>query len=156
MNRSIADLWSRTALVLWPEDLVLASVPLSNLPALLHDVAPHLVGFSAIVVERDEVSVTIARTTWSSLPIAKRSTAVAGPYRAITFDLPIDLGVTGYLLPAAERLAAAGVSIVVQATFQKDHLLVRASDAAKTLEVLGRLVEDARSLESAAPGAARN
>jgi len=146
MNPAVAALWSRTALLLWPADVMLASFAVADLPVVIETVTSKPTGFSALVVERDEVSLTLDRTAFDELALSKRAVAVAGPYRAITLDLQIDLGVSGYLLPAAERLAAAGISIVPQCAFQKDHLLVRAADAAKAMAVLGRLVEDARSI----------
>ena len=146
LNRAVADLWSRTTLLLWPREVVLASFAPADLPAVLGAVATRLTGFSALVVERDEVSLTLERAVWEPLSLSKKAVAVAGPYRAITLDLQIDLGVSGYLLPAAERLAAAGISIVPQCAFQKDHLLVRAADAGKAMTILGGLADEAKSL----------
>jgi hypothetical protein len=148
MNREVAALWSGTALLLWPQEIVLASFDLADLPAVASALASRLEpprhAFSAVVVERDEVSLSIERAKWDALAIAGQARAVAGPYRAITLDLQIDLGVSGYLLPAAERLAAAGISIVPQCAFRKDHLLVRADDATRAMSILGALVDEAR------------
>jgi hypothetical protein len=159
MNREVAALWSRTALLLWPQEVVLASFVLADLPAVASALASRLEpprhAFSAVIVERDEVSVTIERAKWEALAIAKQARAVAGPYRAITLDLQIDLGVSGYLLPAAERLAAAGISIVPQCAFQKDHLLVRAEDAERAMSVLAALVDEARAMATTFRGARR-
>lgn len=150
MNRDVAALWSRTALFLWPQEVVLASFALADLPAVASALASRLEpprhAFSAVIVERDEVSVTIEQTKWGALAMAKQTRAVAGPYRAITLDVSIDLGVSGYLLPAAERLAAAGVPIVPQCAYQKDHLLVRADDAERAMSLLGALVDEARTM----------
>lgn len=150
MNREIATLWSRTSLLLWPQEVVLASFAVDALPAVAAALAsrpdPRPRAFAALVVERDEVSLTIEQATWEASSVSKQVLAVAGPYRAITLDLPIDLGVSGYLLPAAERLATAGISIVPQCAFQKDHLLVPAADAAKAMNALATLVDEARAV----------
>jgi len=152
MNQEVATLWSRTALLLWPQEVVLASFALADLPAVASALASRLEpprhAFSAVIVERDEVSVTIERAKWDALAIAKQARAVAGPYRAITLDLQVGLAVSGYLLPAAERLAAAGISIVPQCAFQKDHLLVQADDAGRAMSILGDLVDEAGSMIS--------
>lgn len=150
MNQAIADLWSRTSLLVWPEELVLASLPVSALPALANTLSSHLSGFSAVVVERDEVSVTVADAAWSQIATVVDVHSVAGPFRAITFDLALDLDVCGYLLPAAERLAAAGISIVPQCAYQKDHVLVAATQLAEAVQVLEGLVADARAIVAAA------
>jgi hypothetical protein len=150
MNREVATLWSRTSPLLWPQEVVLASFAVADLHAVMAAIAsrvdPRRRGFSALIVERDEVSLTIERAAWETLPIAKQAVATAGPYRAITLDLRIDLGVSGYLLHAAERLAAAGISIVPQCAFQKDHLLVRSADAEKAMRILAALVDEARAM----------
>lgn len=144
MNRRVAELWSRTGLHLWPDEVMLASFEVADLPRVLDAAGPALGAFAAVVVERDEVSLTIARHVWPSVERAIAPRAVAGPLRAITLDIALDLDVCGYLLPAAERLAAAGVSIVPQCAFQKDHLLVDASRADDAMAVLEALVRDAR------------
>ena len=72
---------------------------------------------------------------------------MASPYRAITFDVNIDLGVVGYLAPAAARLAAAGVSIVPQCAYLKDHLLVREADLETARAVLEAFIAECRGQE---------
>ena len=62
----------------------------------------------------------------------------------ITFDLDLDLAVTGYLAPAAEALAAAGVPIVPQCAFLKDHLLVPAERLETAVKALERVILLAR------------
>ena len=79
---------------------------------------------------------------WATSPLRARARAVAGPYRVLTFDLDLELDVVGYLAPAAERLATAGVSIVPQCGFLKDHLLVREGDLEQAREVLERWIAE--------------
>jgi len=135
--------WARTVLHVWPERLVLASLPLAarEEAALL---AARSAGFAAWVAERDEVSLTVAEGDWNLSPLRERARAVASPYRAITLDVDIDLGVMGYLAPAAERLARGGVSIVPQCAYLKDHLLVRERDLPDALRVLEAYVAECR------------
>ena len=144
MDRSVAELWAKTSPYLWPDDLVLVSVEPGRIAHVIDAVGPVLAGFSAIVVERDEISLTLPRSAWSRCSDGLDARSVAGPFRAITLDLTIDLGVCGYLLPAAERLAEAGISIVPQCAFGKDHLLVAAERADEAIEVLLALSEHAR------------
>jgi hypothetical protein len=135
----VRALWARTKIVCWPEEYVLASLDPVHLAEAAAAVGRSAGRFAAIVVERDEVSVTLERGAWLELSTRVPAAAVAGPYRAITLDLAIDLGVCGYLLPAAERLARAGVSIIPQCAYLKDHLLVRAADAERAVAVLQQL-----------------
>lgn len=135
--------WARTTLHVWPEPLVLVSLPLAA-RADAAELAARATGFAVWVVERDEASLTLAEADWRQSPLRARARAEAGPYRAITLDVEIDLGMVGYLAPAAERLARAGVSIVPQCAYLKDHLLVRADDLAEALRVLEAFVAECR------------
>jgi len=131
--------WARTRLHVWPERYVLASLG----PGALADAAAALArapGFVALVAERDEVSITLTEEAWSSSGLAGRALAEAGPYRVITLDVNIDLAVVGYFAPLAVRLAEAGVAIVPQCAFLKDHLLVREADLPTAIRVLEGLV----------------
>ncbi|HET7291325.1 MAG TPA: ACT domain-containing protein [Vicinamibacteria bacterium] len=135
-REDVQALWARTSLRLWPEDYALASLPAEALPAAAAFVASRSGCFLALVLERDEVSLTAPEGLWRASPLRARARRESGPYRAITLDLDLDLGVCGYLAPAAARLAAAGISIVPQCGFLKDHLLVHAPDVERAVAVL--------------------
>lgn len=139
VNAAARALWARTRLHVWPESVQLVSLPLSLLDqaaALLAQARP----FAALVIERDEVSLTVATHTWRASPLAPQARAQSGPWRAITFDLDLELGVCGYLAPAARRLALAGISIVPQCAFLKDHLLVCEADLERAQATLRAFV----------------
>jgi hypothetical protein len=136
LNGRGREIWGRTRLHVWPERYVLVSVPLARLADAAALVA-RSAGFAALVAERDEVSVTVAGASWagSGLDGSARS---RGALRAITLDIDIDLDVCGYLAPAATLLAEAGVPIVPQCAFSKDHILV----PEEKLELAVRVLED--------------
>lgn len=100
--------------------------------------------FLALLVERDEVSLTLPETAWAVHPLAPRARAESEGWRVVTFDLELTLDVTGYLAPAAAALAAAGIPIVAQCAHSKDHLLVPDDRLDDALATLGSLIEDAR------------
>jgi hypothetical protein len=133
------EVWARTRLHVWPERYVLASLPPGALVKAA-EVVGRASGFVALVAERDEVSVTLTEEAWATSGLGAHASAEAGPYRAITFDVNIDLAVVGYLAPAAARLGAARVSIVPQCAFLKDHLLVREADLKTAVSVLEDLI----------------
>jgi hypothetical protein len=139
VNERSRALWARTRIHLWPERYLLASLPLARLADATALATRAGDAFVALVRERDEVSLTVPEALRSKVePLAAR---VAGPYRVLTFDLELELDVIGYMAPALERLAAAGVSIVPQCGYRTDHLLVFERDleaATRTLEGLAR------------------
>jgi hypothetical protein len=141
---SARAVWARTKLRVWPERYVLASLPIAEL-AEAAALAGQATGFCTLVLERDEVSLTVAEDAWQASALRGRCLAEAFPYRAITLDVNIDLAVVGYLAPAAARLAEAGVSIVPQCAYLKDHLLVREADLAAARDVLEALIAEGDS-----------
>ena len=149
MNDRARLLWASVRLHVWPERYVLASLPIARLAEASALVARAADTFVAIVRERDELSLTLPEALRAELePLANR---VAGPYRVITFDLALELDLVGFLAPAAERLAAAGVSIVPQCGFRTDHLLVWDRDLALAVGILETLIRE--SATSTGPGA---
>ena len=139
------EAWARTRLLVWPERYRLVSLP----PTLLHEtcslVAWRAAGtFMALVLERDEVSLTIEESIWAESSLRSRALHDQGPYRVITFDIDLDLALVGYLAPAAERLARAGVSIVPQCAFRKDHVLVAEQHLERAVAELQALIDEAR------------
>jgi hypothetical protein len=100
--------------------------------------------FSCLVLERDEASLTVADTVWTASSLRSLPHRADGPFKVITFDLDLDLSVTGYLAPAAEALAAAGVPIVPQCAFLKDHLLVPAEQLESAVRALKLVMVEAR------------
>jgi hypothetical protein len=138
-------LWAKTTLHVWSESYRLVSLPRMALAEAAALVAGAGDGFCALVLERDEVSLTVAEEVWATSPLRPSARQDAGPFKVITFNLDLDLAVTGYLAPAAEALAHAGVPIVPQCAFLKDHLLVPAEQLPVALTTLAALVTSARS-----------
>ena len=140
MNERARALWARTRIHVWPEVYVLASLPPARSPEAAALVSRAGDAFAALVREREEVSLTVPEPLRAD--IERLATHVAGPYRVLTFDLELDLDVIGYMAPALERLADAGVSIVPQCGFRTDHLLVFDRDLAAAVRVLEELIRE--------------
>lgn len=138
MKETVRTLWAKTRIMVWPGDYVLVSLPPAALATAATLVAKAAGRFAAVVVENEGVSLTLRRDAWLAASEKIDVLAVAGPYRVVTLDLEIDLNVSGYLLPAAERLAQAGIAIVPQCAFRMDHLLIRSEDAETAVSILTR------------------
>jgi hypothetical protein len=149
MNATVRALWAKTRIALWPGDYLLVSLPHEALKQAALLAAAGADQFAALVVEKEGVSLTLPREAWTEASQKFHALAAAGPYRVVTLDLEIDLSVSGYLLPAAERLAQAGIAIVAQCAFRKDHLLIRSEDAEAAVSILTRF-----SAECARPATA--
>ena len=148
MTTSVRQLWARTRLQLWPGQYWILSFPANTLPLAAEIVAGSPEVFAALVLERDEVAITISDAVWFALEPRGVSFRAAGPYRALTLDLDLDLGISGYLAPAITRLAEGGIPVVTQCGYRKDHLLVRAADADRAMAILEQLIAAAEEIPS--------
>ncbi len=140
MNEQARAVWRKTKLHVWPDRYVLASLPLGDVEEAASLATHSADAFVALVVERDEVSLTIREDLWREAKL--HASAVAGPFRAITLDIDIDLSVCGYLAPAAVRLGEAGVSIIPQCAYLKDHVLVHERDLETAVAVIEGLIRE--------------
>ena len=100
-------------------------------------IARHPARFHALVLERDEVSLTVDEALWNASPLEETHER-EGPLRAISLDAPFTFDVTGYIALAALELEKASVSIIPQCAYGKDHLLVPASKLDQALTALER------------------
>jgi hypothetical protein len=147
MKPSVRRLWAAAEIRLSAEPLMLISLPPGALAAAADLVSSAEGSFAALILEEDEVSITIPETAWESRKDSVRPNAEDGPFRAITIGLNLDLEVSGFLAPAAERLAAAEIPIVPQCAFLKDHILVRDLDADRAKAILEEWVRECREAE---------
>ncbi len=143
MHEEIKRLWAQTRLHVWPEEYYLMSFPAEQSPPALIAVVSSA-PFFVILKERGEVSFTLPEEIWQPFSKTVLPRAVAGPYHVITFDLNLDLSICGYFAPAAARLAEAGISIVPQCAYLKDHVLIQAGQIERAVEVLQKLIESAK------------
>lgn len=93
--------------------------------------------FSALIADKDEVSLIMALEAWQEnyskrLPDAQQH----GEYRLITFDMVLEFSLTGFIALVATILAEAGISILPLSAFSRDHVLVPADSFEKAWAAL--------------------
>jgi hypothetical protein len=84
--------------------------------------------FLAAVVDKDELTLVLPMEVWETLRENLPGVQETPGYRLITFDLPLELGLIGYLAILTNVLAEAGVSLLAFSAYQRDHLLVPEAD----------------------------
>ena len=84
--------------------------------------------FSALVRDKDEATLVLPRAAWEQSRPMLKTLDESPDFRLITFDLPLDLGLVGYLATLSGQLAERGVSIFAISAFSRDHILVSADD----------------------------
>jgi hypothetical protein len=96
--------------------------------------------FSAMIVDKDEITLVIPADAWNVFTARLLGATISEiQYRLITFDIPLDLALVGFMARISRALAEAGVPIMVYAAFSRDHLLVPAEHFEKAWATLERL-----------------
>lgn len=127
---------------------IIVSLPSTQLAKaselLLHTREP----FSALLFDKDEVTLVISREAWELAHWSVDVSAVSPDYRLITFDLPLDLGLVGYIATLTSTVAEQGISVFPLSAFSRDHILVPADDFDRAWEALLHLIQTCRQQES--------
>ncbi len=143
VNERIRELLASTEVFLHPTDFTLVSIdPREEQKA--RSLFLSLEPFSSVTFDLAEVSIVVDSDAWAGLKGEFGSYKEDGPYRLITFDIVLDLSIVGFLAVVSARLAEAGVSIYALSTFLRDHILVKAGNAERTMEVLQALIEECK------------
>lgn len=103
------------------------------------------VPFWACVRDKDEVTLVLAQESVAQLPSSVTVLDVSPPYRLITFDIPLDWDVVGYLAALTSVLADAGISLFALSAFSRDHILVPAADFDRAWDALSAYLGTCRA-----------
>lgn len=139
-SSEMVPVFAATKLKLHPEEFTLVSLPLSDKEKAL-ELFKGVDPFSTISVDHSEVSLILREPEWSEMSSQFEVYASEGPYRAITFDIVLDLNLIGFLSVVSAVLVDEGISIYAVSTFLRDHILVKSSQADKAMNALGSLIQ---------------
>jgi hypothetical protein len=140
MTLSARDALQRMTLYTDQQPYRYASLPLNRLTAAAGVLAEIRDPFTALIVDKDEISLIL--TEGDLEDFAKRlgqATISGSAYRLITFDLPLGEGMVGFMAIISAALAAANVSIMPFAAFQRDHILVPSEQFERAWSTLEQL-----------------
>lgn len=82
--------------------------------------------FSALIVDKDEVSLMIAEDAVEEFEKRLLEARQEGHYRLITFESVLEFDLVGFFAIVTELLANADISILAFSAFSRDHVLVPA------------------------------
>lgn len=102
-------------------------LPAAAIVAAAGALAESATPFSALISDKDEVTLILPQPEWEIFAHRLPDHRTAAPYRLITFDLPLDFELIGFMALVSRVLADAGVSILAISAFERDHLLVPAT-----------------------------
>lgn len=101
--------------------------------------------FSTAVVDKDEITLLLPWDSWYQVRDQAQSYDEARGYRLVTFDIPTDLGLIGFIATLSSLLAEAGISIYSVSAYTRDHILVQEEDLDRAIELLQDFIEECRS-----------
>ncbi|PJF40548.1 MAG: hypothetical protein CUN55_12605 [Phototrophicales bacterium] len=84
--------------------------------------------FLACIVDKDEVTLVLPMMAWEDFSKRLPGARQEGSFRLITFDMPLDFDVVGFMAHISAILANASISIMALAAFSRDHILVPADE----------------------------
>lgn len=105
-------------------EYVAAHLPPAAITAGAGVIAEAAQPFSALIVDKDEVTVIMPRELWDEFAHRLPDHRIATGFRLITFDLPLEFDVVGFMAIVSRVLAEAQVSLLALSAFSRDHILV--------------------------------
>ncbi len=128
---------------------VILSLPATARAEAMEVMAENPEPFTTVVCDKDEVTLVLPVDIWEEARPTLKALAESSEYRLITFDLPLDLGLVGYLAVVTATLAEAGVSIFSISAFSRDHVLIPADDFDVAWDALRALIRSCKPESSA-------
>lgn len=146
-SEQIRDLWRRSNLIIWPgHSWMISFAPKERRQALrLVEMCTPVEHFVSLICDHNESAVILPDQVWSRQQKQTEYRESFGPLICLTLDVPLDIEVSGYLQPAVDALAAAGVSIVPQCALIYDHILVHQKDKDAAVNILKQIQQQAGS-----------
>lgn len=141
---SSTELLKKTRVEVSPETYYLVSLRHDDWRKLLEnpELSPRMTAPFMILSDRYEVTLLLDETDYQTCRYAIRDAKVEGNFRLLTFDLVMDFTVVGFMAAISKILADADISIMALSAFSRDHILIKQTDLAKGLKVLGEYVEE--------------
>jgi len=143
-SEEMKPVFAATRLMLHPQEYCIISLPVEEQERTLELFKP-LKPFSSITIDYKEVSLILASGDWEEIRSHFKEYREEGPYRAITFDIVLDLSLVGFLSVVSAILADAGISIYALSTYLRDHILVKATDTEKAIRLIEDLIQRCRA-----------
>ena len=138
------ELLRKTRIEIAPETYTFISLRHEDWRKLLEnpELSPRMTAPFMIFSDKWEVSLLLDDIDFQTMRFAVRDAKIQGGFRLLSFDIELDFSVVGFLAEIARILAEAEIPIIAISAFSRDHLLIKQTDLANALKVLGKYVEE--------------
>ncbi len=125
-----------------PETFALLSLRREDWLKLLEnpELSPRMTAPFMIFKDKFETTLLLDDVDYEKIRYAVLTARAEKGFRLVTFDIELDFNVVGFTAEISRILAAANIPIVALSAFSRDHLLIKQTDLAKALKVLGEYV----------------
>jgi hypothetical protein len=121
-------------------DYVVIKLPPNAITAAAGVIAEISEPFSALIIDKDEVSIVIPDEAWQEFQKRLAGASVLpSRYRLITLDVVLEPELVGFMAHISAALAKVNISLLPLAAFSRDHLLVPADALDAALNALRQL-----------------
>jgi hypothetical protein len=140
-NPLVKGLWAKTRPKIWEGEYWMISFPTSKNELVVNIISEAFRSghYQSLISDHHEISIILHAEIWENHKYQHHHHKVYGPLSGITFDLPLDIEVFGYLNPMVELMAINHVSIVPQCALVYDHIFVNTRDLSLAISSINTL-----------------
>ena len=95
--------------------------------------------YHSAIRDHHEAALILHESTWNKFRSVSLHQNEFGPLTGITFDVPLEIEVSGYLAPMVEEMANQNVSIVPQCALIYDHIFIRTDDQLMATTIINNI-----------------
>lgn len=138
------ELLRKTRVEVAPETYTLVSLQHEDWRKVLEnpELSPRMTAPFMIFSDKWEVTLLLDEIDFQTIRYSVLNAKTQSGFRLLSFDIELDFSVVGFLAEISRILANDEISIIALSAFSRDHILIKQSDLAKALKVLGNYVED--------------
>ncbi len=144
MNDAVRQALNKTQIVTDGQRYRLAHLPPRALLAAASVLAECATPFCGLLADSDEVTLILPEEQLVDFSDRLPGSVVSDSYALITFTLPLEHTMIGFLAAVSEALAAAQVPVMAYSAYKRDHLLVPQHLLQAALSALAALRQQAR------------
>lgn len=123
-HHTLGEVFARTNLYTDGVLYAIVHLPHANLSSALATLSAGADPFTAVLIDKDEVTLVLPSDRASDLP-PDHANEISPGRRLITFDVVLEHDLIGFMATVSTELAGDGISIFALSAYERDHILVR-------------------------------
>ncbi len=139
---ALKKLLARTHLIVFPEDYVVAHLPIGirGIPSEWFN--PATTRFAVVIQEPKVVTLIVPQRKWLRMKNMFDQYDASGPMKVISFDVKLSLVSSGYLAAIGSILTQASIRSIPISSFRNDHIIVQKTDLPRAIRLLRGFLQD--------------